>query len=54
MSENRTADALLRDTVIRVNLSAIAQNMKNICALVGQDVAVAAKAAVAVPAAKKR
>lgn len=42
MSENRTADALLRDTIIRVNLSAIAQNMKNICALVGQDVAVAA------------
>ena len=33
---------MLRDTVIRINLSAIAQNMKNICTLVGPDVAVAA------------
>ena len=42
MTEHITADTSLRDTVIRVDLSAIAQNMKNICALVGPDVAVAA------------
>lgn len=42
MSEIVTEDPVLRDTVIRINLSAIAQNMKNICTLVGPDVAVAA------------
>lgn len=32
----------LRDTVIRVDLSAIAENMEHICQLVGKETAVAA------------
>lgn len=42
MTDIQNTPALLRDTVIRVDLSAIAENIKNICALVGPSTDVAA------------
>lgn len=42
MENNQNTSPLLRDTVIKVDLSAIAENIRNICALVGPSAEVAA------------